>query len=66
MSKVENIEQQIKELSPGDLAKFREWFSHFDAEVWDQQFEADVIAGKLDALAERALGAHTTGQSTRL
>lgn len=27
----------------------------FDAAVWDQQIEADVAAGRLDALAEKAL-----------
>lgn len=26
-----------------------------NAAAWDQQFEADVAAGKLDALAEKAL-----------
>ncbi len=52
---MEIIERQIKELSPKELAEFREWFAEFDGELWDRQFEADVKAGKLDALAERAL-----------
>ena len=55
MSQLENIESQVKELSPKELAAFREWFAQFDAEVWDRQFEADVKSGKLDNLAERAL-----------
>ncbi len=66
MSKVELIEQQIEKLSPDELAAFRTWYVAFDAEVWDRQFEADVKAGKLDALAEKALRAHTSGQSTKL
>ncbi len=45
MSKVENIESQIKDLSPEELTAFRKWFTKFDAEVWDQQFDADVKAG---------------------
>jgi hypothetical protein len=49
VSKVENIENQIEELSPEELAAFREWFTRFDAEAWDRQFEADVTAGKLDS-----------------
>jgi hypothetical protein len=51
MSKVESIEQQIEKLSPAELAAF-------DAEAWDRQFEANVKAGKLDALADKVLHAH--------
>jgi hypothetical protein len=66
MSKVEAIEQQIEKLSPEELAAFRSWYAAFDAEAWDRQFEADVKAGKLDALSNKALRAHTSGQSTKL
>jgi hypothetical protein len=66
MNKVENIEKQIQELSSEELAEFREWFAQFDAEAWDQQLQADVKAGKLDALAESALRAHAAGRSTKL
>ena len=66
MSKVELIEQQIEKLSPAELAAFRRWYAAFDAEAWDCQFEADVKAGKPDALADKALRAHTSGQSTKL
>jgi hypothetical protein len=51
MSKVEQIEGQIKELSSEELTAFRRWFAEFDAEVWDRQFETDVKAGKLVSLA---------------
>jgi len=66
MSKVEQIEGQIKELSSEELAAFRRWFAEFDSEVWDRQFEADVKAGKLDKLRDRALQDHTAGKSTKL
>ena len=66
MSKVETIERQVQELSSEDLAQFRNWFAEFDAEAWDRQIEADVKAGKLDALAEEALKQHATGKTTRL
>jgi len=56
----------VKELSPEELAAFREWFVKFDAELWDRQFEADVTAGKLDAMAERALRDHAAGRSAKL
>jgi hypothetical protein len=66
MSKVKQIESQIKELSSEELAAFRPWFSEFDSDTWDRQFEADVKAGKLDSFADRALRDHTAGKSTKL
>ena len=65
MGKVEKIEQQIKDLSRGEMTELREWFAGFDAEAWDRQFEADVHAGKLDALGKRALRAHASGKTTK-
>ena len=66
MGRVESIESQIQDLSPQELATLREWFAEFDAEAWDRQFEADVKAGKLDDMAERALQDHLAGRSTKL
>ena len=66
MSKIEALERQVQDLSEEELAAFRRWFAEFDAEVWDRQFEADVKAGKLDALAEKALQDHAAGRSTQL
>jgi hypothetical protein len=66
MGKLEVIEEQVRKLSREELAEFREWLARFDAEAWDLQFEADVKAGKLDALAENALRNHLAGQSTKL
>ena len=40
MSRVQRIESQISELTPAELAAFREWFAEFDASAWDRQFEA--------------------------
>jgi hypothetical protein len=65
-SRVENIEGQIKELSPEELAALRDWFAELDADAWDRQFEADARAGKLDGLAERALRDHAAGRSVKL
>ena len=65
MGKVEKIEQDIQDLTREELAKLREWFAAFDAEVWDRQFEADVHGGKLDKLGDEALKAHAAGKSTK-
>lgn len=66
MEKVKKVEREVQKFSAEELAKFRQWFAAFDAEAWDRQFEADVKAGKLDALADRALRDHTAGKSTKL
>lgn len=66
MSKVENIEQEIRGLSSSDLAAFRKWFIEYDAKAWERQIEDDARAGKLDALAEAALKDHKAGKSSAL
>jgi len=55
MSTVSEIENAVRKLSRQELLAFRDWFSKFDAAAWDRQFEEDVAAGRLDALAEEAI-----------
>ena len=64
MNKIESIEQQIKALSAEEIAQLRAWFLEFDWALWDQQFERDVVAGKLDVLADKALRDHAAGKTT--
>jgi hypothetical protein len=66
MSRVENLKEQVKQLTAEELQAFREWFIQFDSEVWDRQFESDAQSGKLDELAARALRDHNAGRSTEL
>jgi hypothetical protein len=55
MSSVHEIETAVRRLSRQELLAFRDWFSEFDSAAWDKQFEADVAAGNLDALADEAI-----------
>jgi hypothetical protein len=66
MSTVQEIEQAIRNLGPGDLAALRQWFAAFDAELWDRQMEQDVAAGRLDWLAEEGLRDLKEGRCTDL
>jgi len=66
MSRVENIETEIQQMSAEELTAFRAWFQQHDADQWDRQFEADAISGKLDSLAYRALRFLDDGQTTIL
>jgi hypothetical protein len=63
---LQELEKTISDLPPEELAKFREWFLAFDAKHWDQQFETDVAAGRLNALADEAIREHRAGDSTEL
>lgn len=58
MATVAEITGAVKRLPKKDLARFRKWFVEYDAAAWDGQFEADVVAGRLDALASEALRQH--------
>lgn len=66
MGTVLEIESAISKLSREELFKLREWFKEFDAEAWDKQFEEDVQAGRLDALADEALRDLREGRCTDL
>ncbi len=44
----------------------RTWLAEYDAEAWDQQFHADAIAGRLDAIADKALKDFSGSRSTDL
>ncbi|MBZ9711484.1 hypothetical protein LB543_32875 [Mesorhizobium sp. ESP7-2] len=54
MTKLEQIEKSITELSPEELKAFAAWFEALQADMWDRQIEADVKAGRLDKLVAEA------------
>ncbi len=66
MSSVREIESAVARLSREDLSAFRDWFADFDAGAWDRQFEADVAAGRLDALGDEAVRDLSEGRCTDL
>ena len=66
MNTVQDIENAIRQLPPQDLAALRTWFAAFDAGWWDQQFEEDVAAGRLESLAQEAIQELREGRCTDL
>ncbi len=66
MTTVEEIKEAITQLPPQALQEFRAWYEQFDAQVWDEQIEADVEAGRLDQLAAEAIRAFRNGEATEL
>lgn len=66
MTKIEQLEREVRELSAEELVSFREWFAEFDAAAWDRQLADDADSGKLDRLADAALADHASGRSRKL
>ncbi len=66
MTTMAEITGAIRRLPKRDLAKLRKWFAEFDAAAWDEEFEEDVAAGRLDALAREALRDDRAGRTSDL
>jgi hypothetical protein len=66
MTTVAQITGAVRRLPKRELAKFRRWFAEFDAAAWDREFEEDVAAGRLDALARETLLDDRAGRTTEL
>ena len=64
--KVEKLENEVQQLSPDELAAFRDWFRRYDSDEWDKEIERDVSAGRLDKLAEEAIAAHKAGRTREI
>lgn len=66
MTKVQALEEEIKKLSPRELAELRDWLLEQDAEAWDREIEQDATSGKLDKLFEKSLADHRAGKSREI
>lgn len=66
MTKLELIEQEIRNLSAEELAQLRTWFLELDAGQWDKEIERDAASGKLDKLFEKSLTDHRSGKSREI
>ncbi len=63
---VQELEAAVTRLEPNELARFAKWFEEYQADEWDRQFEADVAAGRLDALGRQADADFDSGRTTAL
>lgn len=66
MRKIEEIEEQIEQLSREEFAELREWFLEHDWKAWDVQIEADAKAGKLDSIVSEAQAEYKSGRARKL
>ena len=54
MSRVEEIEAAIEGLPPEEYRRIVQWFRVREQTRWDEQMDADSLAGKLDFLFDEA------------
>ena len=66
MTTVKEIEKAIAELPPKKFSILRAWIDEFEATCWDKQIEADVKAGKFDAIAKKAREDYKKGKCKEL
>jgi hypothetical protein len=66
MTTVEAIIAAIAELPPEQVAQIRAWLNERAEAEWDAQIEQDERAGRLDALADRALAEYRAGRTRPL
>jgi hypothetical protein len=66
MTRVEALEREVEKLSREELAAFREWFSEYAWQAWDQQIARDSAEGRLDQFAAEALAELERGETTEI
>ncbi len=66
MRKVEQIEQEIRELSREEFAELRDWLLQQDWAAWDAKIASHDAAGTLDALKAEAVADYQAGRTRPL
>lgn len=64
MNSLMEIEEAIERLPHDQVVELLEHLEKRVADDWDRKFESDVIGGKLNAAARRAIAEHRAGRST--
>lgn len=59
MTSVAEIKQAILDLTEAEYAELSRWMKD---QSWEREFDEDVVAGRLDALASEALDAKAKGE----
>jgi hypothetical protein len=63
MARIEELTNEVQQLSREELAAFRDWFRKFDSDEWDKEIEEDILSGRLESLANKAIGDHKAGRT---
>ena len=63
MSIVTEIQQAIIKLPEAEQKALARWFAEVRAHAWDAEIEEDIASGRLEHLAEEALGEFGAGRT---
>ena len=66
MARVEELAKEVQQLSRDELAACRDWFRKYDSDEWDREIEEDILAGRLESLANEAIAEHKAGRTQEL
>jgi hypothetical protein len=61
MSRVEQIERAIQELSPVEFTQLAQHFHSLEQERWEHQLDDDAVSGKLDFLRDEVRAERESG-----
>lgn len=63
MSKLDDIQNLIHQLSKEEITRLREWFDEFEGDMWDQELDKNVQEKKLNVKASAAKKDFSEGKS---
>ena len=63
MARIEELTHEVQQLSREELAAFRDWFRRYDSDEWDKEIGEDILAGRLEGLADKAIADHKAGRT---
>ena len=63
---IDQLQSAVIQLLPEELDRFVRWLEEYRADLWDQQIEADILAGRLDEAVQRADADFKAGHCTPL
>jgi len=63
---IQEIEQAIQKLPKSELAELLAWLADYHHQAWDEQIEADLESGRLDAVIAAAEKEYQAGKARPL
>ncbi|PWU16395.1 MAG: hypothetical protein C5B50_13695 [Verrucomicrobia bacterium] len=54
---------EVQKLPPDEVFELSRWIREYEAELWDQQIERDICAGKLNKVAQEAVAELRDGKT---
>ena len=63
MSKLDDIQNLIHQLSKEEIERLREWFDEFEGDIWDSEFSAHGDDAAMKKSADAAQEEHRDGKA---